>query len=62
MPPQCRAFSMAFDIEKLKAPRAPRGPVIQMTGALPKQCARHFEFDTSFHCVLSKSNPYTVVN
>ena len=59
MAPQCRAFSRAFEIEKLKAPllRGPEGTVVQMTGALPKQCGRHFEFDTPFHCVLSKSNP-----
>ena len=34
--PQCRAISRALEIEKLKAPlfRGPRGPGIQMTGAL----------------------------
>ena len=34
--PQCRAFSRALEIEKLKAPlfRGPEGPRIQMTGAL----------------------------
>ena len=33
---QCRAFSRALKIEKLKAPlfRGPRGPGLQMTGAL----------------------------
>ena len=33
---QCRAFSRALKIEKLKAPlsAAPRGPGLQMTGAL----------------------------
>ena len=33
--PQCRAFSRALEIEKLKAPlfRGPKGPGIQMTGA-----------------------------
>ena len=24
----------------------------------PKQCVRHFEIDTPFHCVQSKSNPF----
>ena len=34
--PQCRAFSRALEIEKLKDPlfRDPRGPGIQMTAAL----------------------------
>ena len=34
--PQCRAFSRALEIEKLKAPlfRGPKGAGIQMTGAL----------------------------
>ena len=33
---QCRAFSRALKIEKLKAPlfRGPEGPGLQMTGAL----------------------------
>ena len=33
---QCRAFSRALKIEKLKAPlfRGPKGPGLQMTGAL----------------------------
>ena len=36
LPPQCRAFSGALKIGKLKAPKflGPKGPRIQMTGAL----------------------------
>ena len=35
---QCRAFSRALKIEKLKAPlfRGPEGAGLQMTGALPR--------------------------
>ena len=28
----------------------------------PKQCVRHFEIDTPFHYVQSKSNPFQFVN
>ena len=27
----------------------------------PKQCVRHFEIDTHFHCVQSKSNPFKLL-